>query len=607
MLNRSEIQHTLAVAITLNKKLMFLVMMVGLFAFFVTGYVSYDHATAVITDTTYNQLEGESKSHGATLTVLLESRLAKNSILASDVDMHELVQDASQSSGLVLAMQGYHARFLEHINNFEQRTGYSMEISDLSILDANSNHVFVLHDEHDLVEQDLEYFHMGVHKNAFVVFENGEHGPTIAVVNSMRDVTKNDKLVGVLVTRTSASLVNDILLANSGLGESGEVYLVDHNKQMISPSKFDEGAIFNTIIDNEAVSTCLDDQQSYAGIYKNYMDKTVYGTSYCSFDLGLVLIAEQDQHIVEMPLQQLQNNILQMGLFIMAGMTGMAILVARTISRPICRLKTVAGEIAGGNFDIQSEIDTKRSDEIGDLAGEFDTMAQKLKESMSRLREKEGIIRQQEGVLLQFSSHSEKYCVGMVDIMNSTKTCAKMNDTQMSEFYKTFINQMGLVIQKYEGVVVKNIGDALLFYFSIYGHDEKQILKKCIDCCINMCEIHPRLERRLHKLDLPKINYRISVTYGIVRIANSSTSNVEDIFGTTVNRCSKINRSALANGVVIDEYFYEVAKDLKEYEFEKVEKDAVLTDHGYTCYTAKKKMLAEVSPAAKAAEKTMVQ
>ena len=271
----------------------------------------------------------------------------------------------------------------------------------------------------------------------------------------------------------------------------------------------------------------------------------------------------------------------------------MAVVVARTISKPIHRLKKMTVEIARGNFDVRSEVRT--NDEIGDLAAEFDMMAGKLKESMIRIKEKESVIKQQEGVLLQFSSHSEKYCVGMVDIMNSTKICSSMSDMQMSEFYKIFINSMGRVIQKYEGTIVKNIGDALLFYFSIYGHDEKQILRRCLDCCISMSEIHDSVSDRLRRADLPLMNYRISCTYGIVRIAKSSTSLVEDIFGTTVNRCSKINRAAPPNGVVIGEHLYRAVKDFEEYSFEETRSNLAADDHGYTGYivTKKKEMAVE--------------
>ena len=549
----------------------------------------------MVTSNTYGHLVSESTAHGMSLRLLLESRMTENDILSDNKEIHKLVHERSRyTDASELTRSAYHERFLEQIRMFEEERGYSMAISDVSILDVNADTVFVLHDYNEEYASDSTYFERMEDGKSFAVFEPGRDGPSLVVVSAIK--LDSGEQIGIIVSRTSAAMINDILLARSGLGPNGEVYIVDHDGRMVSPSKFAENSIFNTVIESDAVSACFENGQRNTEIYKNYLDREVYASSYCMRDLGFVLMAETDRDKVESHLVEWQNNMVQAGAIIMAGMGALAVLVARTISKPICRLKTVAGEIADGNFDVKSEV--KAGGEIGDLAGEFDVMADRLKESMSRIREKEGVIRQQEGALLQFSSHSEKYCVGMIDIMNSTKTCANMSDAQMSDYYRIFINSMGLIVQKYEGVVVKNIGDALLFYFSIYGHDEKQILKKCIDCCINMCEIHDRVARRLKRADLPKMNYRISATYGIVRIAKSSTSLVEDIFGTTVNMCSKINRSAPENGVVIGEYFYESAKDIEEFEFEKIEKDAVLSDHGYTCYTVKKKMMVKVPPVA---------
>jgi len=66
---------------------------------------------------------------------------------------------------------------------------------------------------------------------------------------------------------------------------------------------------------------------------------------------------------------------------------------------------------------------------------------------------------------------------------------------------------------------------------------------------------------------LPEIAYRISVAYGAVSIAKVVTSSVNDIFGSTVNRCSKINRFALPNNVIIGSDVYENIKSQSNYDF----------------------------------------
>jgi hypothetical protein len=75
----------------------------------------------------------------------------------------------------------------------------------------------------------------------------------------------------------------------------------------------------------------------------------------------------------------------------------------------------------------------------------------------------------------------------------------------------------------------------------------------------------------------------------MVRIARTSTSSVNDIFGTTVNRCAKINRTAPANGLIIGQEFYENAKTLEGYIFKKVENEMVSSEHGYAGYIVSRK------------------
>ncbi len=602
------------IAVTLSRKLIFLVIMAGLFAFTITGYISFESATNIITTNTQNHLKSESNTHGSALRTIIETRVIQNNMLGSDPVIRESINDLSDIPGLLLdsARAEYRTTFLNQIREFEANVGYSTVISGINIYDNDGSEIFTLHPEHKPVD-DRIYYQRSL-DGPFIDFERDEDDSTttlviatqifqngaVGVLDERQDIGRQylvrpldaveSEWIGTMITRIPFSIIDDLILARSGLGDMGEVFIVDRDGHIMNQVKFIDRTEQQTTVDNIAVTECLDNNVVYSGIYASYRG-AVHGSSYCASDLGFVLLAEIDRDEVEEPIVTLQINILQTGTAIMFGMIGLAFLVSRTVSKPILRIKNMANEVAGGNFDIRTEIKTK--DEVGELAAAFDTMTHKLRESMIRIKEKEGIIRQQEGVLLQFSNHSEKYCVGMVDIMNSTKTCSQMTDTQISEFYKIFINSMGLVIQKYEGTIVKNIGDALLFYFSIYGHDEKQILRKCLDCCLAMGEIHDRINRKLNKAELPPMNYRISATYGIVRIAKSLTSTVEDIFGTTVNRCAKINRSATANGLIIGEYFYEVVKDFEEYSFSKMDSSEVSAEHGYSGYIVTKKVVSD--------------
>ena len=127
-----------------------------------------------------------------------------------------------------------------------------------------------------------------------------------------------------------------------------------------------------------------------------------------------MLLAEIDEAETIQPILTLQGRIFETGLLIITGMAIIAFIISRTFSKPLIKLKNAANTIASGNFEVRTKITTK--DEIGELSHAFDSMAQKLQESIIEIKEKEDVIKQQEDILLQFSDYSEKYCVCMIDI-----------------------------------------------------------------------------------------------------------------------------------------------------------------------------------------------
>lgn len=284
---------------------------------------------------------------------------------------------------------------------------------------------------------------------------------------------------------------------------------------------------------------------------------------------------------------EMQENIIGIGMALMVGLSGITYFLSKRLSQPITKLSDAANKITHGDFSVRTNI--KSNDEIGHLSSSFDSMAQKLQESLIEIKEQKDVIKQQEDILLQFSEQSEKCCVGLIDIMNSTKICANLSDSQISEFYKIFLNSIASTIRRFEGTIVKNLGDGLLFYFSIKDTKDTVTLRKCLNCCLALGEEHGNILKELEKQNLPSLNYRTSATYGGVRIAKTTTSSTNDIFGVTVNRCAKINRSSPANGVIIGEGLYGLVKEFEGYFFKKVENESISAEYGYTGYVVSKK------------------
>lgn len=578
------------ISFNLDKKLILLVMLVSVIALSITAYLSFNYADEILKERQGDQLSGESRVRGDTIRLLFESRIEQNNILANDPMIRILVEELNQTSQneFETIREEKRRAFLTQVQAFQELAGFSIGFEDVKIIGSNGNIHFTLGRITSSNFLDDPLFKKGL-TQSFVDFEPTSNGKKMIVVSPIfaQDSKISDEPIGVIISRMRTAAIDSILLNRSSLGQTGEVYIVNDGFLMLSESRFVENVIFKQKVDTIPVQKCFRNGEEHIGFYPDYRGIQIYGSSYCANDLGFVLLAEIDEAETVEPILILQDRILQTGLLITTGMAIIAFIISKTLSRPLIKLKNAANKVANGNFDVRTNI--KTNDEIGELSYAFDSMTQKLQDSLIEIKEKEDVIKKQEDLLLQFSDYSENYCVCMVDIMDSTKITSKLSHKETSEFYQIFLNSIAIIIRKFNGIVVKNIGDALLFYFPVIYSEKSPILKKCLDCCLTISESHGDIASQLKKEKLPVFNYRISGTYGIVRIAKTSTSSVNDIFGTTVNRCAKINRAAPPNGLIIGKDFYNNAKSLTEFNFEKIESNLVSAEHGYEGYVVSRK------------------
>ena len=66
---------------------------------------------------------------------------------------------------------------------------------------------------------------------------------------------------------------------------------------------------------------------------------------------------------------------------------------------------------------------------------------------------------------VEFSTNSRNYCVGFIDIVNSTQISSRLTGDKLSRYYEIFLNSISTIIEKFGGQVIKNVGDGLLYYF----------------------------------------------------------------------------------------------------------------------------------------------
>jgi class 3 adenylate cyclase len=309
----------------------------------------------------------------------------------------------------------------------------------------------------------------------------------------------------------------------------------------------------------------------------------VLSTTFISISITTIIFLNFDN----ISIFELQENIILIGISLMIGLSILTYFLAKRLSDPITKLSEATYQISRGEFNIRTNI--KSRDEIGNLSESFDNMAKKLQEAEITIKQKEEVIKQQEDILLKFSQHTQNDCVGVIDMKDSTKISAKLSDDDITKLYEIFLNFMAKIVQKYDGEVVKNIGDALMFRFPNTDLNDSKIMKNILECCLNMIESHDDLKKQLEKEKMPELNYKISIAYGSVKVAQSTTSTTSDIFGPTVNRCFKINSLCPENGLIIDNNLYNNLKNFAEYDILQLSETEIHKKYGYTIFQVKRK------------------
>ena len=150
----------------------------------------------------------------------------------------------------------------------------------------------------------------------------------------------------------------------------------------------------------------------------------------------------------------------------------------------------------------------------------------------------------------------------LCSMVNSTKVTAEIFDRQkFGQYYSIFINTMAILAKNYGAKIVKNAGDALIFYFpETSDPGNEAAFKDILECFTTMILARDIINAKLHSENLPSVSYRISADYGRVEVATSTSSKTEDLFGSTMNICAKINSMAEPNGIVIGGDLYRIIK-----------------------------------------------
>ncbi len=207
---------------------------------------------------------------------------------------------------------------------------------------------------------------------------------TMVAASPVRNI--NGETLGVLAGRVNLALLNEIMLQQAGLGETGEIYLITENHIILTPSRFEGSSPHETYFYSETVNRVLGEKSIGSGLYNGYRGVPIIGVYRWLPGLQMGLLTEQyrSEALKTTYATLIAHSITAAGAVLIAILIALA--ASRYITRPIGKLSETAEQIAAGNLSLTAQIE--QADEIGALAYAFNSMTFQLRSLIGALEER---------------------------------------------------------------------------------------------------------------------------------------------------------------------------------------------------------------------------
>jgi methyl-accepting chemotaxis protein len=338
-------------------------------------------------------------------------------------EKHQLLQAADETQ-----YNEYHGKYHKIIKNFLEKFGYY----DIFIANQETGHImYSVFKEVDYTTSLLtgpykntnfaESFRMSaissdknfVSLKDFEPYDPSYYAPASFISSPIYD---GDRKIGVLLFQMPVDKINAVMTGHQewesdGLGESGETYIVGSDHKMRSISRFfieDKPGLFDVLRENnfdENTITLMNRLETTIGLMEveteastdalnNIVDTKVIAdyrgipvlSSFRKLnirDVNWVILSEIDEEETMRPIEQLRKMGLLITIIALVVIGIIAVLIARSLSRPLVEGVEFAQKVAAG--DLTAKVTIERNDEIGQLASALTKMTGNLSKIVSQI------------------------------------------------------------------------------------------------------------------------------------------------------------------------------------------------------------------------------
>ncbi|MCB2211717.1 HAMP domain-containing protein [bacterium] len=385
-------------SLRMKPKLIILFMVVGLVPVFVVSWLSLHRASDALMEKSFDQLTAIRAAKVVQIEDYFDLRMADIKVYANNTAVAmaaDRFAKAFEEGGIGSSQWNEWDRLHgTKLRDYVDQYGYY----DLFFINPNGDVVWTAAREADLgknVHNGLlagsglqEAFEKGQRGTSFIDYSIYEVSDDAAgfIASPIGAISGEQK--GVLVYQLSIAQINRIMGERSGLGKTGESYLVGPDNRMRSDSYLDpaghsvtasfQGSVARNGVDSEATRKALAGQTGTEVII-DYNGNQVL-SSYAPLKMPdgdtWVVISEIDLAEVKAPVNALRTNVIIISLVLLGLVIVLAFVVSQGIASPITNLTSLAKQLAKGHIRTDETVEElagilARNDELGEIGRAF--------------------------------------------------------------------------------------------------------------------------------------------------------------------------------------------------------------------------------------------
>jgi len=343
------------------------------------GWLSYVQNRKFLNEKIKQELRVVTSQVSRELDLWLKDRLYDLRVFSSSYVVLENLEKVLREGSAHIENIVAHRRLKDYLGSVREKI---VDYQELMLLDLQGASVATSSDKVTTVklpEKWLERAQANKYNVGSAYWDETLQAAVIVIVQPIR--TANERLLGVLVAKLNFRTISKILMKYAQ-GEIGELYLITKDGFLLVSSQSISAKFLETKLLNNTTQK-LFSQEGEPNAYLGYHNQPVVGALKRMSELGWGVVAEKERAKAYAQIVRLRNLTLALvvGLLFVIGLA--AYLLSLSLVRPLNRLTSGAGKVAGGDLEVDVPVSSRS--EVGYLTEVFNDMVARLRQGREEL------------------------------------------------------------------------------------------------------------------------------------------------------------------------------------------------------------------------------